>query len=79
MEKIDRCKNNPENSSTTKISEYIPSSFSMSPMSSFRYIENKHDKYRGKDCMRKFCEYLREHIMKIINLKKKKMKLLTKE
>ena len=29
--------------------------------------------------MKKFCEYLREHAMKIINFKKKRMKLLTKE
>ena len=29
--------------------------------------------------MKKFCEFLREHSMKIINFKKKKMKLLTKE
>ena len=30
--------------------------------------------------MKKFCEFLREHTMKIINLKKKKKrKLLTKE
>ena len=29
--------------------------------------------------MQKFCEFLREHAMKIINFKKKKMKLLTKE
>ena len=28
-EKIDGCKNNPENSSTTKISEHIPSDFPM--------------------------------------------------
>ena len=50
----------------------------MSAISSFRSIENKHDIYRGKDCMEKFCEFLREHAMKIINLKRKK-KLLTKE
>ena len=30
IEKIDRCKNNPENSLTTKVSEHIPSGFSMS-------------------------------------------------
>ena len=30
IEKIDRCKNNPENSFTTKVSEHIPSGFSMS-------------------------------------------------
>ena len=46
--------------------------FSMSTISSFRSIENKHDVYRGKDCMKKFCESLREHAMKIINFKKKK-------
>ena len=79
IEKIDGCKNNPENSSTTKVSKHIPSGFSMSTISSFRSIENKHDVYRGKDCMKKFCESLREDAMKIINFKKKKMKLLTKE
>ena len=78
-EKIDECKNNPENSSTTKVSEYIPSGFSISTISPFRSIENKHDVYRGKDCMKKFCEFLRKHAMKIINFKKKKVKLLTKE
>ena len=44
MEKIDRCKNNPKNSSTTKVSQHIPSGFSMSiiSISSFRSIESKH-------------------------------------
>ena len=51
----------------------------MSTISSFRSIENRHDVYRSKDCMKTFCEFLREHAMKIINFKKKKMKLLTKE
>ena len=32
-EKIDGCKNNPENSSTPKVSEHIPSDFSMSTIS----------------------------------------------
>ena len=79
IEKIDGFKNNPENSSKTKVSEYISSVFSISTISSFRSIENKHDVYRGKDCMKKFCESLREQAMKIINFKKKKRKLLTEE
>ena len=79
IEKIDGCKNNPENLSTTKVGERISSGFSTSTISSFRNIENKHDVYRGKDCMKKFCESLREQIIKIINFKKKKIKLLTKE
>ena len=43
IKKIDGCKNNHENSSTTKVSGHIPSGFSMSTISSFRNIENKHD------------------------------------
>ena len=42
IEKIDGCKSNPENSSITKVSKLIPSGFSMSTISSFRSIENKH-------------------------------------
>ena len=79
IEKIDACKNNPENSSTTKVSKYIPSGFSISIISSFRSIENKHDICRGTNCMIKFCKSIREHAMTRINFKKKKMKLLTKE
>ena len=44
----------------------------MSTISSFRSIENKHDVNRGKDCMKKFCGFLRELVKKIINFKKKK-------
>ena len=67
IEKIDGCKNNLENSSTSKVTKHIPSTFSMPTISSFRSIENKHDVYRGKYCMKKFYEYLREQTMKIIN------------
>ena len=72
VEKIDGCKNNPENSSTTKVSKHIPSGYSISTISSFRSIGNKHDVYKSKDYMKKFYEFLREHAMKTINLKKTK-------
>ena len=75
---IDGCKNNPENSSTTKVREHIASGFSMSTISLFRSIENKHDGQRGEDCMKKFCESLREHAIKIINFKTKKTKIINK-
>ena len=52
IKKINRYRNNSENLSTTKVSEHIPSGFSMSTISSFRSIENKHDVYRGKVCMK---------------------------
>ena len=42
----------------------------MSTISSFRSIENKHDVYKGKDCMKTFCESLREYTMKTMNCKK---------
>ena len=57
--------NNPENSSTTKVREHIPLGISISTISLFRSIEIN------------FCEFLREDALKMINFKKKKMKLLT--
>ena len=57
IEKTDGCKNNPENSSTTKVSEHILSGFSMSAISSFRSKENT--VYRSKDCLKTFCESLK--------------------
>ena len=51
----------------------------MATISSFKSIENKHDIWREKDCMKKFCESLREDAMKMINFKNKKVKLLRKE
>ena len=50
----------------------------MSTISSFRSIENKHDVCRGKDCMKKFCEYVRERAMKIVNFKKNKNEIVNK-
>ena len=79
IENIDGCKKNPKNSSTTKVSEHSSSRFSVPTILPFRSIENKNDVYRGRDCMIKFCEFLRKHAIKIINFKKKKIKLLTKE
>ena len=64
IEKIDGCNNNLENVSTTKASEHIPSGFSMSAISFLRSIENKHDIYSDKDCIEKFCDFLREHAIR---------------
>ena len=78
IEKIDRCKNNPENRSTIKIREHSPSDFSMSIISSFRSIENRHDVYRGNDCMETFFESLREYVIKIIDFKREKNEIINK-
>ena len=44
IEKTDRSKNNPENLSTAKVSEHIPSGFSISTILSFKSIKNKEEK-----------------------------------
>ena len=53
-EKIDGFKNNPENLSAAKVSEHISLGFLMSTIVLFRSIENKHESYRGEDCMKSF-------------------------
>ena len=49
IKKIDECKNNHENPFTTKVTEHVPSGFSMSTISSFRNMKNNHDTCRGKN------------------------------
>ena len=46
--------------------------FSMFLILSFKTVEDKCDVYKGKDCIKKVCESLSEHTMKIIDLKWKK-------
>ena len=70
---MDRYKNNP---SKTKLHEHISPGLSLSAMMSFKDTGNKYDVYRGKDCMKKFCECLQQRARKIINFKKKKIKFL---
>ena len=57
IEKIDGCENSPEKLSTAKVSEHIPVGFTVSTIS-FKDIENKHDVYRGKDCMKRLLSIL---------------------
>ena len=38
----------------------------------FDAAKNKLDCYRGKDCVERFCEDLREHAKVIVNYEKKK-------
>ena len=73
IRRIDGCKNNFENSSTINECEYIFCGYSMSTIWTFDGIENKHDVYRREDCIKTYCESLREHARKIINFEKKKI------
>ena len=67
IRKIDRCANNPEKSSKTKIGQHIPCEYSMSTIWSFDNIENKHTLHHGKDCIKTFWTSLREHTKNIID------------
>ena len=71
IRKIERCANNPENFSTTKIRDHIPCGYSMLTIWVFDHIENKHTLYHGKDCMGTFCTCLREQPKNIIDFEKR--------
>ena len=73
FKKISRSKSNPEESSTTKVSEHIPFGYSMSTICEFDDTKNKYDAYRDKDYMKMFCVFLKEYAMEIINFEEKKV------
>ena len=56
LEKNSTCHNNPKESSTIKIDEHTPSAYSLFTHCSFDDTKNRHDYYRGQDCMEKFCK-----------------------
>ena len=60
-------------SSTTKIGEDSHCGYSMSTIWGFDHIEDKHTLYCPKDCMKMFCESLRQHTQKIIDFEKNVM------
>ena len=46
---------------------------------SFNEENNKSDYYRGKDCLKRFCQDLKKHARSIIDFEKKDMIELTSE
>ena len=74
---MNTCHDNPQKSSTAKISKHIPFGYSLYTHCSFDTTKNKFDYYRGKNCLKNFCLDLREHATKIIDYEKKDMTALT--
>ena len=68
----------PETSSTAKLGENVPCGYSMSAISAFDHIENKHILHRGKAYLKKVCPSLRKHAKNITDFEKKKMLSLLK-
>ena len=79
LEKINTGSNNPEKSYTEKKARHRPSDYSLVTCCSFDKSKNEQTHYRGGDCMKIFCENLKDQAMKIINHEKKEMIPLTHE
>ena len=77
--KMNTCNNNPNKSYTTGKALHKPSGYSLLTSCSFDKLENKQTYYRGKDCMKRFCDDLKEHVTRITNYEMKPMDPLTKE
>ena len=79
LQKINTCSNNPEKSYTEKKAKHRPSGYSLVTSNLFDKSKNERKYYRGEDCVKIFCEDLKDHANKIINYEKKEMIPLTNE
>ena len=79
LKKISTCYNNPDLSSTTKISQHVPSGYSIFTNCTFDKSYNKLNYYRGEDCLKRFYKDFRDHATRIIDFKKKFIIPLTKD
>ena len=79
LKKINTCQNNPEKSYTEKKAKHRPSGYSLVTCCLFDKLKNERKYYRGEDCMKIFCEDLKDQAMKIIDYEKKEMIPLTEE
>ena len=70
------CQNNPENSYAQRKAKHKHSGYSLSLICSFDETKNRHKFYRRKDCIKRFCNDLKEITTEIINYKEKEMTLL---
>ena len=65
--------NNSENSCTQRKAKHKPSGYSLSLNCSFDETKNRRKFYRRKDCIKRFCNDLKELVTKIISYKEKEM------
>ena len=77
--KMNTCNNNPIKSYTTAKALHKPSGYSLLTSCSFDKSENKQTYYRGRDCMKRFCADLKEHVTRITNYEMKPMDPLTED
>ena len=77
--KMNTCNNNNNNTYTTAKALHKPSGYSLLTSCSFDKSENKQTYYRERDCMKRFCDDLKEHVTRITNYEMKPMDPLTEE
>ena len=76
---MNTCNNNLNKSYTTAKALHKPSGYSLLPSYSFDKLKNKPTYYRGKVCMKRFCDDLKKHVTRITNYEMKPMASLTEE
>ena len=64
--KTNTCNNNPIKSNATAKALHKPSGYSLLTSCSFDKSENKQTYYRKRDCMKRFCNDLKNHVIRII-------------
>ena len=72
LKKMDTCKNDPSKSSKTLLNEHEMCGYSLVTDCSFDKKRNVADYYRGKDCLKKFCQDLKKQAKSIIDFEKKR-------
>ena len=77
--KMNTCNNNPNMSYTTAKALHKPSGYSLLTSCSFNKLKYKLTYYRGKDCMKIFCDDLKKHVTRITNYEMRPMDSLTEE
>ena len=77
--RMNTCNNNLNMSYTTAKALHKPSGYFLLTSCLFDKSENKQTYYRGRDCMKRFCADLKEHVTRITNYEMKPMDPLTED
>ena len=76
LKKEQSCQSNPKNSYTQTKAKHKPLGHSLSLICSFDETKNRHNFFRRKDCIKRFCNDLKELATEIINYEEKEITLL---
>ena len=79
LQKMDTCINDLGKSSTTRVNKHEMCGYSLITNCLFNEKKDVVDYYRGKDCLKKFCQNLKKQAKLIVDYEKKGMIKLTEE